>query len=143
MLRYSRCLSTQSPTQQNVPFDSLTEDDWNNWEFGSFTTRSRKTTEHAEAERSSQNNVLSRNCRNIDNDWSFLSDSEVEIGILALKAVSTEGRVLKLEQVLQRRTGNVRLVFVRPLGGGEGGYQLLAEELQSSFGMNLMCDSCW
>ena len=88
-------------------------DEWNNWEFGSFTTRKRKTTEQASVEKNLHcQNRRSSVSRNIDNEWSYLSDKEVEIGIEALKASSTETRIHKLETILAKRTTNVRFVFV-------------------------------
>ena len=89
------------------------DDDWNNWEFGSFLTKTRKTSEQVYADRSAKRMQGSAKAsRNIDNEWSFLSDEEVEVGIEALKDASTEGRILKLESVLEKRTCRVRLVFV-------------------------------
>jgi hypothetical protein len=102
------------PPRPPQPFTSDDDDDWNNWEFGSFTTKTRKTTEQSQAQRTSQNKQ-SQVRRNIDNEWSVLSDEEVEAGIRALKAASTSSRILKLEAVLERRTSNIRFVFVSEL----------------------------
>jgi len=101
-------------TQPESPESSI-DDEWSNWEFGSFTTRTRKTSEQANADRSAQNMKNKGNkSQNIDNEWSYLSDEQVEVGILALKASSTEGRVSKLETVLDDRTSNVRFIFEDP-----------------------------
>jgi hypothetical protein len=113
-LRCVRCFTSQSQSpSQPLPAPQISsgDDDWNHWEFGSFTTRKRKTTEQSHADRVCHD-TRSQVSRNIDNEWSFLSDEEVETGILALKAASTEKRILKLESVLEKRTTNIRFVFV-------------------------------
>lgn len=106
-----RCF-VSSTQVQNVTQPSDV-DEWNNWEFGSFHTRKRKTTEQAKVEKNSScKNKQTSKSHNIDNEWSYLSDYEVENGIMALKAASTETRIEKLESVLEKRTSNIRFVFV-------------------------------
>lgn len=107
------CLPSPPPSPQ--PESSISDDDWSHWEFGSFTTRTRRTSEQTNADRSAQNkkNNANKYC-NIDNEWSYLSDAQVEKGIQALMASSTPGRVSKLESVLDDRTSNVRFIFEDP-----------------------------
>lgn len=90
------------------------KDNWNNWEFGSFATKKHRNTEKSVADKAShgEGKEKSRIGKNIDNDWSYLSDEEVEVGILALKVFSTASRIDKLEAILEKRTANIRLVFV-------------------------------
>ena len=69
MMRFSAL----SFTTQNLSETHAEDDAWNNWEFGSFATKTRKTTEQAYADRRCHD-VRSQVSRNIDNEWSYLSD---------------------------------------------------------------------
>ena len=94
------------------------EDDcnyWNDWEFGSFTTRKRKSSEQEMVNKriNVQNSrSMKLSSRNIDDEWCNLSDEEVDMGVNVLKDAVTESRLRKLESVLDKRTTNVRFVFV-------------------------------
>lgn len=108
-----RCFASRTTQPSPEQVSEKANDDWNKWEFGSFTTRTRKTTEQSNVERSSHcQNKRSLVSRNIDNEWSYLTDDQVEIGIAELKTASTETRIKKLETIIEKRTANIRFVFV-------------------------------
>lgn len=85
-------------------------DEWSKWEFNSFGGNSKVVSKPVVASSVSSSNTPKK----FDHVWSQLSADQVESSISALKAYTTEERVLRMESVLDKRTANIRFVFDNP-----------------------------
>lgn len=86
-------------------------DSWAKWEYGTFRTYP----DQNNPEKHHGVQVLDIPMeKHVDPMWKDLSDDEVQLGISALRDFCSAERLQKMQEVLDKRTSHIRIVFENP-----------------------------